>query len=138
MQPVPLLSVLTAFYFNQDEPAMYVVCLVFVQLVLGVVEYHYPVRDTWIQPAKEKTVLITIAMFVVDTGNVVSGWHHEVLGPPLSELRQALHLDIWPHHWPVMTQAFIAYCNLRLSTRGIGLFFTTNAYAIRHHSGTGW
>lgn len=217
LQPVLLLSVLTAFYFNQDEPAMYLVCLVFVQLVLGVVEYQYPARDMWIQPAKEKTGLITIAVLVGVTGTVVSGWYHDVLAPPLSELRQHLHLDIWPHHWPVLaqvflaffagefiwywmhraehrwpliwkvsahgahhafkklnainsganhplellwivlpqiivellfgvgnailgslillvTQASIAHCNLRLNTIGIGLFFTTNAYHIRHHS----
>lgn len=28
LQPVLLLSALTAFYFNQDEPAIYLVCLV--------------------------------------------------------------------------------------------------------------
>jgi len=109
LQPVLLLSVLTAFYFNQDEPAMYLACLVFVQLVLGVVEYQYPARDTWIQPAKEKTGLITIAVLVSVAGTAVSDWYHDVLALPLSELRQDLHLDIWPHDWPVLTQVLLAF-----------------------------
>ena len=217
LQPVLLVSVLTAFYFNQYEPAMYLLCLVFVQLALGVIEYQYPARHTWIQPTGEKTGLITIAVLMGVVGALVSSWYHDVLVPPLAEIRQALHLDIWPHHWPVMaqvflafftsefiwywmhraehrwpliwrvsahgahhafkklnainsganhpmemfwivlppiivelvfgvgnamtgslillvTQASIAHSNLRLNTRGIGLFFTTNAYHIRHHS----
>ena len=217
LQPVLLVSVLTAFYFNQDEPAMYLACLIFVQLVLGVVEYQYPARDTWLQPTQEKAGLITIAVLMGFVGTLLSGWYHDVLAPPLNEIRQVLHLDIWPHPWPLMAQVFlafgasefiwywmhraehrwpliwkvsahgahhafkklnainsganhplemlwivlpsiivelvfgvgnamlgslillvtqtsIAHSNLRLNTMGVGLFFTANAYHIRHHS----
>lgn len=34
----------------------------------------------------------------------------------------------------VTTQSAIAHSNLKLNARGIGLFFTTNAWHIRHHS----
>ena len=217
LQPLLLLSVLIAFYFNQATPAMYLVCLVLVQLLLGTLEYQYPARDTWIQPIKEKAGLITIAVLMGFVGTVVSGWCHDILAPPLSEVRSDLHLDIWPHHWPIIAQLFlaffaseliwywmhraehrwplvwkvsahgahhafkklnainsganhplemlwivlpsiivelvfgvgnamlgslmllvtqtsIAHSNLRLNTTGIGLFFTANAYHIRHHS----
>lgn len=41
-------------------------------------------------------------------GTLVSGWYQDILAPPLSEARHTLHLDIWPHHWPIIAQVFLA------------------------------
>ena len=32
-----------------------------------------------------------------------------VLREPLDQLRQSLHLDIWPHDWPLLAQVLMVF-----------------------------
>jgi sterol desaturase/sphingolipid hydroxylase (fatty acid hydroxylase superfamily) len=109
LQPLLVGGMLTAWYFNRDVEAMYILCLAFVQFVLAVLEHRYPARPAWRQAWREKAGLVAIAIVLGAIGNAIGAWYASVLAPPLADARAALGLDIWPHGWPLLAQVFLAF-----------------------------
>jgi sterol desaturase/sphingolipid hydroxylase (fatty acid hydroxylase superfamily) len=217
LHPLILLSVLTAWSLYPDEPILYLIVLLSVQLLLGTLEYWIPARPEWVVHAKEKLAGVAIVLILIIAAIAVAELYGSILADPLANLRSSLHLDFWPHDWPLIIQLFMAFTlsefiwygihraehrwylvwrisghgahhsfkrlnalnfglnhplelfflavppaviellfgvgapaagaailvgiqasivhsNLSLSTKGIGLFFTTNKYHLRHHS----
>ncbi|MCB1685689.1 MAG: hypothetical protein KDI31_14440 [Pseudomonadales bacterium] len=99
MQPLILVSVLAFWYFNRDLPAIYPLVVVSVQLLLGILEHGYPARRDWMQPAREKRTNISIVVVISIGTLMVALWYSALLAAPLSSVREALHLDIWPLVW---------------------------------------
>lgn len=217
LHPLILLCVLTLWSLFPETPALYLLVMLGVQLVLGTLEYSIPARPDWVVHAKEKIAGVAMVIVLLMISIAVTLLYHTSLSAPLAELRSSLHLDFWPHQWPLLvqllmafilseffwygihraehrwhpvwrlsghgahhsfkrlnalnfglnhplelfflaippaivellfgvgspaagaailmvTQASIVHANLDLSTKGVGLFFTTNRYHIRHHS----
>lgn len=101
LQPLILVSVLAFWYFNRDLPAIYPLVVVSVQLLLGILEHWYPARRDWMQPAREKRTNISIVVVISIGTLMVALWYSALLAAPLSSVREALHLDIWPLVWRV-------------------------------------
>jgi len=217
LHPFILLCVLTAWSLFPEAPTLYLIVLLSVQLLLGALEYWIPARLEWLVHAKEKLAGVAIVVILLIAAIAVSELYGSFFADPLRTLRSSLHMDFWPHEWPILVQLFMAFIlsefiwygihrsehrwylvwrisghgahhsfkrlnalnfglnhplelfflalppaivellfgvgapaagaailvgtqasivhsNLNLSTKGIGLFFTTNKYHIRHHS----
>jgi len=109
LQPAILVAVLAVWYFNADFPAIYVVILVGVQLLLGILEHWLPARQTWMQPAREKLIILAIVVVGVVVSVMVVALYADIVAGPLAEFRQAVHLDIWPSGLPLLVQVFMVF-----------------------------
>ena len=109
LQPLLAGGVLVFWYFKQDMAAGYPLSILTVQIVLGVIEHWRPARADWVQRWKEKSRNIVLVLILVVASGWVVGFYDSTLREPLSELRQSLGLDIWPHEWPVFVQVFMVF-----------------------------
>ena len=87
----------------------YVYLIISVQLILGVIEHYLPARPEWAVLAKEKSINILVAFSLTLIALTLTTIYVELLAEPLSSLRYAAGLDIWPHHWPILGQLLLVF-----------------------------
>jgi sterol desaturase/sphingolipid hydroxylase (fatty acid hydroxylase superfamily) len=110
LQPVLLVTVLSLWYLNQESLTIYPLILLGVQVVLGIIEYQLPARSDWLLPAKEKTGVILLVVFIFFyIATVAAPFYASTLDPALSNLRDQLGIDLWPHEWPMIPQVILAF-----------------------------
>jgi len=109
LQPALLLSVLAAWLMDPQNPALFGLTLLGVHLLLGALEYRMPARRHWHHTAAEKTVVIGIAIITFMVGGAAGGLYETCLTAPFDALRAMLGLNLWPHHWPLIPQALLAF-----------------------------
>jgi len=110
LQPVLLVTVLSLWYLNQESLTIYPLILIGVQVVLGIIEYQLPARPDWLLPAKEKTGVILLVVFIFFYSAMVAApFYASTLDPALSDLRNQLGIDLWPHEWPMIPQVILAF-----------------------------
>ncbi|MEQ9452194.1 MAG: sterol desaturase family protein [Pseudomonadales bacterium] len=109
LQPTLVIVVLTCWYLYPDSPLVYPLGVLFVQLVLGVVEYYLPARPAWRHRAGEKVVNVMLAVLLTMGVVVVGAFYAELLYTPLAQARAALGMDIWPHEWPLLIQLAMVF-----------------------------
>ena len=109
LQPALLLGVLAAWLADPANPALLGLTFLGVHVVLGALEYLIPARPNWRHPATEKLAVLGIAIVSFMVGGAASGLYQTHLAAPLDALRAALHLDLWPHEWPLVPQALLAF-----------------------------
>ena len=109
LQPMLLGIVLCAWLYNPGDPLLYPATLIGTQLLLGILEYSFPARPSWRQGATEKCGLMLFALVTVSLAGIASDLYQQWLATPFAQIRSALHLDVWPHHWPVLAQVLLAF-----------------------------
>ena len=109
LQPALMFGVLFVWSLYPDSPAVYPLIILSVQLVLGGLESWLPARSHWRQIGWEKVLNVCLVLLLTIGVVTVGGFYAELLAQPLSNLRQDLGLDIWPHEWPVLVQLFMAF-----------------------------
>lgn len=110
LQPLLVLSVLTAWFLNQTSLLTYPAILLVVQVLLNLLEYWRPLRPDWRHSWREKSVLVVVYGLVFSFSvAVVAPVYAVSLEPMLEQARAALHLNIWPVHWPMIPQVFLAF-----------------------------
>jgi sterol desaturase/sphingolipid hydroxylase (fatty acid hydroxylase superfamily) len=109
LQPALLLGVLTTWIADPENPALFGLTFLGVHLLLGALEYRIPARPHWRHPATEKLVVLGIAVVSFMVGGAASGLYETYLTAPLDAIRATLHLDLWPHHWPLVPQALLVF-----------------------------
>ena len=110
LQPVLIVAVLTIWFAEPDNAALFGLAFLTVHLFIGFLEYQIPARPEWRHSMREKigVVLIVVFTFLI-AGETASSVYEAYLTEPLETLRMALNLDIWPHHWPVIGQVFLVF-----------------------------
>lgn len=109
LQPALLLGVLATWIADPENPALFGLTFLGVHLLLGALEYRIPARPHWRHPATEKLVVLGIAVVSFMVGGAASGLYETYLTTPLDAIRATLHLDLWPHHWPLVPQALLVF-----------------------------
>ena len=109
LQPALLLGVLASWIADPENPALFGLTFLGVHLLLGALEYRIPARPHWRHPATEKLVVLGIAVVSFMVGGAASGLYEAYLTAPLDAIRATLHLDLWPHHWPLVPQALLVF-----------------------------
>ena len=100
LQPAVLLAVIGLWLSQPTNPALYVGCILAVQLVLGVLEHLYPARTEWRIKGKQKSLSVVMVLLLFMVSGSVGDFYTQVLSPPLYALRENLGIDIWPHLLP--------------------------------------
>ena len=109
LQPALLLGVLATWIADPENPAFFGLTFLGVHLLLGTLEYRIPARPHWRHPATEKLVVLGIAVVSFMVGGAASGLYETYLTAPLDAICATLHLDLWPHHWPLVPQALLVF-----------------------------
>lgn len=109
LQPALLIAMAAAWLAAPDEPALFGLTFVAVHFLIGALEYRIPARPGWRHPAAEKLGVLCIAMAGSAVADLAAGLYSEHLSVPLQALRVALHLDVWPHHWPLVVQMLMVF-----------------------------
>lgn len=109
LQPAVLLAVIGLWLSQPTNPALYVGCILAVQLVLGVLEHLHPARTEWRIKGKQKSLSVVMVLLLFMVSGSVGDFYTQVLSPPLEALRENLGIDIWPHHWPLLAQMFALF-----------------------------
>lgn len=109
LQPALLLAVLGTWLADPTNPSLLGLTLVTVHLLLGALEYRLPARPEWRHPAAEKFAIVSIGVVTFMIGGLASDLYTSTLSDPLENLRAALHLNVWPHHWPLAAQALLVF-----------------------------
>ena len=109
LQPGLMVGVLALWYYNQESLWVYLFVVVFLQVLLGVLEYIWPARPEWVHAPRYKGALVGVfvvtylfGLFFADPANAAT------VNTALSGLRESLGLDIWPSDWPIVLQAVLA------------------------------
>jgi sterol desaturase/sphingolipid hydroxylase (fatty acid hydroxylase superfamily) len=147
LQPALLAGALLVWLPYRDRLELALIVMVVVQIALGVLEHFFPARPDWIQAPREKLANLALVAAFTGFAVAVSALYRAALSEPFAQLRAQLGLELWPSGWPLAARVLLAFLaselvvnasvvhsNLRLSSRGIGWLFTTNAYHLRHHS----
>ena len=109
LQPLVLGVVLAYWLADPGNALTFVVVLLFVQLLLGALEYWRPARPHWRHSAREKLRVVAIFVGVFVTTAWIGEWYSAVLRQPLGVLRESAGLDVWPHQWPLIVQALMVF-----------------------------
>lgn len=109
LQPLILICVIAYWLMNPESPATYPIAIIGTQLVLGVLEHWRPARTNWVIHAGQKLQNILAVLVLATLGVFVGLFYANTLAQPLTELRESLGVDIWPHHWPVLVQLFMVF-----------------------------
>jgi len=109
LQPSLLILVVTFWALNPEFEFTYLIAIVGVQLTLGLVEHRWPARESWVVNVRETMLNILLVVILVMGSIAVAEFYLSVLAEPLEHWREARNLDVWPHHWPLVLQMFIAF-----------------------------
>lgn len=109
LQPLALLLILWYWLGNPDNALAFVVCIGGLHIVLGVLEYLLPARPQWLITGWTKVGNIALVILLTMGVGLVAQLYDAVLREPLSQIRQTLGLDFWPHQWPILLQALLVF-----------------------------
>ncbi|TNF89643.1 MAG: fatty acid hydroxylase family protein [Gammaproteobacteria bacterium] len=109
LQPTAIVLILWYWAANPTDPMVFPLVLVSLHIVLGVLERMIPARPGWLVSARTQLLNIFLVVLLTMGIGVVGGLYDDLLREPLSALRATLHLDIWPHHWPLLAQLFMVF-----------------------------
>ena len=109
LQPALMIGWVAAWLADPSNGMTYLACVLFLQLVLGTLEYWIPARPEWRQPWQEKTQLVIVAVLVTIFIVMVGEWYASWMAPLLNDMRASLGLDVWPHHWPMVVQLLMVF-----------------------------
>ncbi len=106
LQPTAIVLTLWYWVTHPDDPLVFPIALVTLHIVLGVLERLMPARPGWIISGWQQLGNVGLVVLLTLGVGVVGALYDDLLRAPLGELRGALHLNIWPHHWPLLAQLF--------------------------------
>jgi sterol desaturase/sphingolipid hydroxylase (fatty acid hydroxylase superfamily) len=110
LQPLLIIAVLGAWFFNQTTVLTYPAILLLVQVLLNLLEYWRPLRPHWRHSWREKLGLVGVYVAVFGfSAAVVAPLYTVSLDPILVAARAALHINIWPTQWPILMQVLLAF-----------------------------
>ena len=109
LQPVALILILWYWMANTGEPLAFFITIGSLQVVLGVLEHVLPARPGWVIRGWEQVRNILIVVVLTIAIGYVAALYDNLLREPLGALRESLHLDIWPHTWPLLVQVFMVF-----------------------------
>jgi len=109
LQPLALILILWFWMSDTGNPLAFAISLGTLHVVLGTLERFMPARPGWLIGGWEqvRNVLLVIALTIAV--GYVAVLYDEVLRAPLTQVRQALSLEIWPHQWPLLAQVFLVF-----------------------------
>ena len=109
LQPALLLFAL-ALWATLPSPEVALVVGIFAsQGILGILESRRPARPEWKIDARLRGVHIVAFIALAAAGAGVGDLYRGYLAVPLTELRAAWNMDIWPHAWPVLVQLLMVF-----------------------------
>jgi len=109
LQPALLLFAL-ALWATLPSPEVALVVGIFAsQVILGILESRRPARPEWKIDARLRGVHIVAFIALGAAGVGVGDLYRAYLAAPLSELRVAWNMDIWPHAWPSLVQLLMVF-----------------------------
>ena len=115
LQPLLIIAVLGAWFFNQTTVLTYPAILLLVQVLLNLLEYWRPLRPHWRHSWREKLELVGVYVAVFGfSAAVVAPLYTVSLDPILVAARAALHINIWPTQWPILMQVLLAFFSKRI------------------------
>ena len=109
LQPVAILLILWYWAQTPADPAVFTTVLVTLHIVLGILERFMPARPGWVISGRQQLINVGLVLILTLGVGVVGDLYDQVLREPLAELRGGLHLDIWPHDWPLLAQLFLVF-----------------------------
>ncbi|MGE0621978.1 MAG: sterol desaturase family protein [Pseudomonadales bacterium] len=108
LQPVALILIL-AYWMTAANPLAFFITIGSLQVALGVLERLLPARPGWVIRGWEQVRNILIVVVLTIAIGYVAAFYDQVLREPLAVFRESLHLDVWPHHWPLLAQVFLVF-----------------------------
>ncbi len=109
LQPIILVGVVAIWLTQPDHPLLFPGVVIAVQLILGLLERRLPARPGWLIRGREMALNLFLVFILSSAGAAVGVAYAQLLAAPLDGLRQSLHLDIWPHHWPLLVQMLMVF-----------------------------
>ena len=109
LQPTAIVLILWYWATFPEDPAVFTAVLVSLHVVLGVLERLMPARPGWIVSLRTQLLNVFLVVLLTIGVGMVGAFYDEVLRGPLADLRSSLHLDIWPHGWPLLVQLFMVF-----------------------------
>lgn len=107
LQPLLAGSAVWFWLDNRDNPAVYLPILLGGQLLLLALERWRPARTDWQQLWPEKLRNLGIVAVGITASVAVATLYASWLAEPLAQLRNQLHINLWPTHWPLLTQVVL-------------------------------
>lgn len=109
LQPVALILILWYWMTDTSNPLAFFITIGSLQVMLGVLEHVMPARPGWLIRGWEQIRNILIVIVLTIAIGYVAAAYDAVLREPLGQLRSSLHLDFWPHDWPLLAQVFLVF-----------------------------
>jgi len=107
----PTVIVLFFWYWgtHPQDPMVFPIVLGSLHILLGVLERLMPARPGWILSARTQLGNLALVVLLAVGVGLVGEVYKDLLREPLSALRTAAHLDIWPHQWPLLVQLLMVF-----------------------------
>ncbi len=109
LQPTLLAGALLVWLPFRERPELYLFVLVAAQLLLALLERHFPARRDWVQERPEKLANIALMTGFTAFAGGAAALYRSGLAEPLGELRASLGLDLWPAAWPLPARVLLAF-----------------------------
>ena len=109
LQPAAIALLLWYWVQNPDNALVFPVVLITLHVVLGTLERLMPARPGWIISGRQLLINIGLVLILTIGVGVVGDLYNQLLKAPLSGLRASLHLDFWPHQWPLLAQLCLVF-----------------------------
>ena len=109
LQPVSLVLILWYWINDPDNPLAFAITIGALHMVLWPLELSMPARPGWLIRGWEKARDIVLVILLTIATGYVAVLYDALLREPLSDFRQSLNLDVWPHQWPLLVQVFVVF-----------------------------
>ncbi len=105
-----LLAGALGLWFAIDEIGLATLAaIVGAQVIIRACERLYPAHPHWQQTSGELWAIAGIGVMALVLYGIVHGLYSLWFSAPLSALRQAIGLEIWPTSWPMIAQVLLAF-----------------------------
>lgn len=109
LHPALILGAVYLWYELGGTDVATLIALVAALAVLRLCENMYPAHANWKQTSVEVLTIIGITIVGVILLAVVRDLYDNTLANPLTALRGAIGLNVWPDQWPMLAQVLLLY-----------------------------